>query len=58
MLRLWIAEKRKSVTVVIDPDLLPLGEDWSLADLLDCNAARLDVVSNGDGVLDALVGPI
>jgi len=25
MLRLWIAEKRKSVTVVTDPDLLPLG---------------------------------
>jgi len=34
------------------PDLLPLGEDWSLADLLDCNAAPLDVDSNGDGVLD------
>jgi hypothetical protein len=36
----------------VTPDLLPLGDDWSLADVLDCNAAPLDVDLNGDGILD------
>jgi hypothetical protein len=36
----------------VHPNLVPRGERWSLADLLDCNAAPMDVDLNGDGVLD------
>ncbi|MCA9562353.1 MAG: hypothetical protein KC561_02645 [Myxococcales bacterium] len=35
-----------------DPDLLPAGANWTLADLLDCNATPMDVDLNGDGILD------
>jgi hypothetical protein len=36
----------------VHPNLVPSGENWTLADILDCNAAPMDVDLNGDGILD------
>lgn len=45
-------EPFRAVICQVHPGLVPLGEDWELADVLDCNATPMDVDLNGDGILD------
>jgi hypothetical protein len=45
-------EPFRDIVCLVQPELLPLGEDWSLADILDCNATPMDVDFNADGVMD------
>lgn len=45
-------EPFRAVVCQEHPDLVPLGEDWRLADILDCNSTPMDVDLNGDGILD------
>ena len=45
-------EPFRAVVCQTHPDLVPLGEDWRLADILDCNSAPMDVDLNDDGILD------
>jgi hypothetical protein len=45
-------EPFRTIICDVHPNLVPPGEDWTLADILDCNAAPMDIDLNGDGVLD------
>lgn len=45
-------EPFRALVCQVHPDLLPLGGDWRLADILDCNATPMDMDLNGDGILD------
>jgi hypothetical protein len=45
-------EPFRAIICTEHPNLVPPGERWSLADIMDCNATPLDVDINGDGVLD------
>jgi hypothetical protein len=45
-------EPFRTIICRVHPNLVAPGEKWTLADILDCNAAPLDVDLNDDGILD------
>lgn len=46
-------EPFRTIVCNVHPELVPPGQRWTLADIMDCNATPMDMDLNGDGVLDA-----